>query len=73
MISKDDIDAFTEETLEDENTGVYEWLTEMEVCNTRYERLCITFAELDAHAWKDLVTWLDATYTAGWKRGRGLE
>jgi hypothetical protein len=70
MISQDDIDAFT---VDDEQPDVFDWLNEIEVYSTRYERLCANFAELDAHAWRDLMAWLDAAYTVGWKRGRGLE
>ena len=70
MISKDDIDAFT---VDDEQPDVHDWLNEREGYGSRFERLCNTFAELDAHAWKDLMTWLDAAYTVGWKRGRGVE
>lgn len=45
--------------------GFLEWLYEIEVYSSRYERLCASFAELDAHAWKDLMMWLYAAYLVG--------
>lgn len=57
MINRDDIEGLA--------PGFIEWLDEIEVYSSRYERLCSTFAELDKHAWRDLMMWLYAAYLVG--------
>lgn len=57
MINRDDIEGMA--------PGFLEWLDEIEVYSSRYERLCASFTELDAHGWKDLMMWLYAAYLVG--------
>lgn len=58
MINADDLGALA--------PGYLEWLEEVEVFSTRYERLCATFAHLDRHDWKALESWLKAAYFVGY-------
>jgi hypothetical protein len=46
--------------------GFKGWLEEVEVYNSRYERLCYTLPELSQHEWKDVMTWLSAAYAVGY-------
>ena len=46
--------------------GFKDWLEEVEVYNSRYERLCCTFLDLSPHEWKDVMTWLSAAYAVGY-------
>jgi len=59
MINLDDI--------EDLAPGFKDWLEEVEVYSSRYERMCYTFTDLSAHEWKDLMDWVHAAYTVGKK------
>ena len=59
MINEHDIEGMA--------PGFKEWLEEVEVYSTRYERLCAAFAELDAHTWRDLMLWLHTAYMMGVK------
>jgi hypothetical protein len=58
MINRSDLEVLA--------PGFLEWLDEPEVYSSRYERLCETFAEFDAHAHTELVKWLLAAYMKGW-------
>ena len=57
MINLDDIEGLA--------PGFKDWLEEVEVYSSRYERLCNTFTDLSAHEWQDLMTWLHAAYKKG--------
>lgn len=37
--------------------GFKDWLEEVEVYNSRYERLCYTLPDLSQPEWKDVMTW----------------
>lgn len=58
MINEHDIEALV--------PGFKEWLEEAESYGTRHERLCATFAHLDAHDHKELMRWLKAAYMMGY-------
>lgn len=57
-----------EHDIEDLAPGFKEWLEETEVWGSRYERLCGTFAEFDAHAHRELMIWLHAAYLRGFMK-----
>ena len=57
MINLDDI--------EDLAPGFKDWLEEVEVYSSRYERMCNTFIDLSVQEWQDLMTWLHAAYKKG--------
>jgi hypothetical protein len=58
MINEDDIEALA--------PGFKEWLEGSEGPNTRYQRLCATFAHLDAHDHRALLSWLQLAYSMGY-------
>ena len=57
MLNETDIEALA--------VGFYDWLHEVEVYGTRYERLQLTFDELSEVGRLDLMQWLYAAYRIG--------
>jgi hypothetical protein len=64
MLSREDIEAIA--------PGFNDWLdgNDYENYGVTYERLCMTFAHLDAHDWKALMAWLQSAYKMGYEKGK---